>query len=210
MLAAMANLPIVSFVRFPLKTFVWKLITLLIDFLFKDFVVIKNMIERPDSNNNTPSRETIDRQTAAARAVVDYCTGSECRRVELLHYFDEKFDKTLCNQGCDNCDNPLPLNTRDVTKEAKEAVKLVQSLQGRELVTLTQCRDVLRGANTALMRNKHFDRERMFGSARELTVELLDTLLRKLCMMDVLTEHSVQQASGFHNEYVRVRTCSNW
>ncbi|KNZ79386.1 ATP-dependent DNA helicase hus2/rqh1 [Termitomyces sp. J132] len=163
-------------------------------FLFKDFVALKNMIERPDSNNNSPSRETIDRQTAAARAVVDYCTGSECRRVELLHYFDEKFDKGLCNRGCDNCDNPLPLETRDLTKEANDAVELVKSLQERaELVTLAQCRDVLRGANTILMRSKHFDEERIFGSAREIPLELIDTLLRKLCMMDVLTEHSVQQ-----------------
>ncbi|KAG5735507.1 ATP-dependent DNA helicase hus2/rqh1 [Termitomyces sp. T112] len=179
-------------------------------FLFKDFVALKNMIERPDSNNHSPSRETIDRQTAAARAVVDYCTGSECRRVELLHYFDEKFDKGLCNRGCDNCDNPLPLETRDLTKEANDAVELVKSLQERaELVTLAQCRDVLRGANTILMRSKHFDEERIFGSAREIPLELIDTLLRKLCMMDVLTEHSVQQASGFHSEYARLGPCAH-
>ncbi|GLB35200.1 putative helicase family, RecQ subfamily protein [Lyophyllum shimeji] len=174
-------------------------------FLYKDFLTLRNMIERPDGNV-PPSKETIERQTAAARAVLNYCLDiSECRRVQLLHYFDEKFDKSQCARNCDNCDHPDPLLTLDSTKEAQDAVDLIENFQRRsELVTLTQCRDILRGANNAVIRNKNHDKDPHFGSARGRTSELLDQMLRKLCQLDVLVEQSIQQASGFHNEYVKL------
>ncbi|KAF5386677.1 hypothetical protein D9615_001741 [Tricholomella constricta] len=175
-------------------------------FLYKDFIAVRNMIERPDNNNTVPSKDSIDRQTAAARAVVDYCLDiSECRRVQLLHYFDEKFDKRDCRRGCDNCADPEPLITRDLTKEARDSVQLVETFQHRsDVVTLPQCRDILRGANTTAMRNKGYDKEPLFGSIRDLTNELVELLLRKLCQMDVLIEQSIQQVSGYHCEYVKL------
>ncbi|RDB21517.1 ATP-dependent DNA helicase hus2/rqh1 [Hypsizygus marmoreus] len=173
-------------------------------FQFKDYMSVRNMIERPDNNNVPPSPESIKRQTDAAQAVVKYCQDiSQCRRVRLLHYFDEKFDKVKCGNQCDNCAHPVPCVTRDVTREAREAVGLIRVFQERsELVTLAQCRDILRGANTAAIRNKHHDKEAQYGSARDLPSEVLDQVLQQLCLQDVLKEKSVQQASGFHSEYV--------
>jgi len=164
------------------------------------------MIERPDKDNVLPDPDSIKRQTAAARAVVDYCINiSECRRVQLLRYFDERFDKMVCAHGCDNCADPLPLVTRDVTKEAKFAVELVQTFQAKaELVTLAHCRDILKGSKTTNIKARQREKLSLHGSARDMPSDLLEQMFRRLCLMDVLSEHSVMQASGFHNEYVVV------
>ena len=164
------------------------------------------MVERPDKDNIHPSLESIKRQTAAARAVVDYCLNiSDCRRVQLLHYFDEKFDQEACSQNCDNCAHPSPLVTRNVTREARSAVELVQSFQmKREMVTLAYCRDILRGSNAAPIRIKQHDKLPLHGSARDMPPELLEQMFRRLCLINVLAENSVMQSSGFHNEYVVV------
>lgn len=177
-----------------------------LDFLFKDFLAVRKMIESPDRSNVTPSQDSINRQTAAARAVVDYCMNiSDCRRVQLLQYFDEKFDKAKCGMGCDNCAHPDPLVREDVSKAARDATELVRAFQMRDdPVTLVQCRDILRGANTASVRNKQHDKEPQYGSTRDMASELLDQVLRKLCFLDVLKEKSIQQTSGYHVDYVFV------
>lgn len=164
------------------------------------------MIERPDKDNIPPDPDSIKRQTAAARAVVDYCLDiSECRRVQLLHYFDERFDKVDCARGCDNCAHPLPLVTRNVTREAGFAVELVQSFQAKaEPVTLAHCRDILKGSKTTAIKAKQHEKLPFHGSARDMPSELLEQMFRRLCLMDILSEKSVMQASGFHNDYVVV------
>jgi len=165
------------------------------------------MIERADGDNVAPSQDSINRQTAAARAVVDYCMNiSVCRRVQLLHYFDEKFDPAECGNNCDNCSHPDPLISQDVTQEARNAVELVQSFEKRsDLVTLAQCRDALRGANNATVRAKQLDKEPLYASAQHIASELLEQMLQKLCSREVLREKSVLQPSGFHCEYLTVR-----
>jgi superfamily II DNA helicase RecQ len=164
------------------------------------------MIERPDKDNVLPDPDSIKRQTAAARAVVDYCLDiSECRRVQILHYFDERFDRMDCGRGCDDYAHPLPLVTRDVTREASCAVELVKAFQAKaELVTLAHCRDVLKGSKTAAIRARQHDKLPLHGSTRDMPSELLEQMFRRLCLMDILSEDSVMQASGFHIEYVVV------
>jgi superfamily II DNA helicase RecQ len=164
------------------------------------------MIERPDRDNVPPDPDSIKRQTAAARAVVDYCLDiSECRRVQLLHYFDERFDKMDCGRGCDNCAHPLPLVTRDVTREASFAVELVNTFHAKaEQVTLAYCRDILKGSKTTAIKARQHEKLSLHGSARDMPPELLEQMFRRLCLMDILSENSVMQASGFHIEYVVV------
>ena len=165
------------------------------------------MIERADRDNVAPTQDSINRQTAAARAVVDYCMNiSVCRRVQILQYFDEKFDPAECRNNCDNCSHPDPLTSQDVTQEARNAVELVQSFEKRsELVTLAQCRDVLRGAKNVTVRNKQHDKEPLYGSAQHIASELLEQMLQKLCSKEVLREERLLQASGFHSEYLMVK-----
>jgi ATP-dependent DNA helicase RecQ len=46
--------------------------------------------------------------TQILKEVSDYAESSACRRKQILHYFGEQFDDSLCNQMCDNCKHPTP------------------------------------------------------------------------------------------------------
>jgi bloom syndrome protein len=66
--------------------------------------------------------------------VVQFCENqTECRRVQLLHYFGEtNYDKTQCrvcqDTVCDNCSNTLDYVEKDVNEEAKAFVQTVNQV----------------------------------------------------------------------------------
>lgn len=66
--------------------------------------------------------------------VVQFCENqTECRRVQLLHYFGEtNYDKSECHQRqdtvCDNCSNTLDYVEKDVTEDAKAFVRTVNEV----------------------------------------------------------------------------------
>ena len=69
--------------------------------------------------------------------VVSYCENQvDCRRVIQLMYFNEEFDKASCHGTCDNCTSEKIHEMRDVTEEAKSAVKMLKDVSGT--VTLIQ------------------------------------------------------------------------
>ena len=63
--------------------------------------------------------------------VVQYCENHvDCRRVLQLMYFGEEFNKGTCQGTCDNCRSEKIHELRDVTEEAKSAMKLVRDKSG--------------------------------------------------------------------------------
>lgn len=164
------------------------------------------MLNKPDQFGKQPDLTSVRRQEDAARAVVEYCQNiSECRRVQILQYFGEKFDRKKCARGCDNCAHDQALTYQDVTTASREAVRLVQALQEqRERVTVAQCRDMLRGTKKAELRKRRAGLLPMLGVAREMPLELVEQMLQRLLFMDVLVEVSQQNASGYHTQYLGV------
>jgi superfamily II DNA helicase RecQ len=79
---------------------------------------------------------------------VSYCENNvECRRVQLLDHFGEKFDRADCQTGCDNCANPAAASSRDVTAEAQAIARIAQHIISHN----AQCRhnvlsEVFRGS----------------------------------------------------------------
>ena len=47
--------------------------------------------------------------------MISYIAIGECRRKKILHYFGEKYQKSHCNQNCDNCN--AKKEKKDVTQE---------------------------------------------------------------------------------------------
>lgn len=162
------------------------------------------MIRKPQQ---PATKESIERQEQAVRDVVQYCQNdSDCRRVQILQYFGEKFDKKDCGRRCNNCRNDQALVARDVTDEAKDVINLVRSLQeGKENVTVAQCREIFRGAKTASIRDKGHDRHPLYGAGKDMPKELLEQLLGKLLYLDAFQEYSISNNSGYHTQYVKAR-----
>jgi hypothetical protein len=110
-----------------------------LDYSFSDFFSLKSIIERGQDGQPFQQRQgTIDRQLSEVRKVVAYCSNlSDCRRVQLLQFFGEKFDKAECGSKCDNCSYGGPVEQKDLTPIAITAVQLVGTLrQRKENITL--------------------------------------------------------------------------
>ncbi|KAF8894688.1 P-loop containing nucleoside triphosphate hydrolase protein [Infundibulicybe gibba] len=173
---------------------------------YQDFLTILRMIKKPQDTKARPSQESLKRQEDTARTVVSYCENrSECRRVQLLQYFGEIFDRRECASGCDNCANDVAPEKRDVTEVTRHALNLVKTLQeNKENVTATQCRAILRGSKASDVRDRQHDKLPWYGLAKDMPLELLEQLLPYLLSQELLKDVSLQNKSGYHNNYIQV------
>lgn len=151
--------------------------------------------------------DTIRRQTNTARDVYQYCDNtSECRRVQLLQHFDEKFDKKDCHRGCDTCEADRETILKDVTTHARGIIELVKILvqKRKEKITINQLSSILRGAKLAEIRAKQHDKLPEYGSCSKMPKELLELMLQRLLYLEVLGKVSHRNGGGFHTEYLNV------
>lgn len=138
---------------------------------FKDTQYLYRMI-----NDGEGDHQQKQRQRAMLRSVVLYCENKhDCRRVQVLNYFDETFSRDDCNDTCDNCSSKDVYVTIDVNAEAVKALNIVKALQ-LPRATLLNCVDVFRGSGSKRImelgshlpeygEGKHFQRgdcERLF------------------------------------------------
>ncbi|KAJ7156117.1 DNA helicase [Mycena crocata] len=178
-------------------------------YAYRDYQKILKMIRDPKDANTTP--QSIERQEQAARIVLQYCeNNSVCRRVQVLQHFGEKFDKKDCRGQCNNCANEGLFVTDDFTKDAKNILSLVQSLErGQENVTVDQCRSIFKGANVAALRDRKHDLHPLFGAGKDMPKELAELLFNKLLYLDALKEQSTLTKSKWHVQYVRLGPRAN-
>ncbi len=70
----------------------------------------------------------LDSSTAAGQALLltdQHITQLQvdCRRVQIMQYFGERFDKAACKGTCDNCRDSRPTETLDLTALARDAIR---------------------------------------------------------------------------------------
>ncbi len=69
-------------------------------FSYSDIPTLRRMI----NEDRDKLDEEKERQHAMVNRMAAYCESSHaCRRVQILQYFDEKFDSSECKDQCDNC-----------------------------------------------------------------------------------------------------------
>jgi superfamily II DNA helicase RecQ len=173
------------------------------DYSFQDLNNLLSQFKKDDGA--TP--DTIRRQSNAARDVYQYCNNiSECRRVQLLQHFDEKFDKKNCGQGCDTCEEGRMTISEDVTTHARSIIELVKTLvqERKEKITINQLSSILKGANLSDVRAKQHDKLPEYGSCSKMPKELLELMLQRLLYLEVLCKVSHRNGGGFHTEYLDV------
>ncbi|KAL2256883.1 hypothetical protein VTK26DRAFT_987 [Humicola hyalothermophila] len=124
-------------------------------YTFGDVTSLRRMIldDKMDGNTTPKSPQEKDRQLAMLHRMAAFCeTEHTCRRVQVMQYFGEKFDKAQCNGGCDNCregrsDNPGEL--QDFTEHALSILGIIRSFDEEPSLTLvvniaTSKRDIIK------------------------------------------------------------------
>lgn len=146
-----------------------------------------------------------ERQKASLHEVLRFCSNkTDCRRVQVLAFFNEIFDPALCNQGCDICldRDTNRFTAEDVTVDALKAIQMVQAFDKNDRITLKETVDCFRGFNANS--GKGFGQNPYFGSGKDWDKVEGGRLLQALLMEKALEEFYVQNAMGFNNAYIKV------
>lgn len=166
---------------------------------YQDTSALKRMIDDGEG-----SWEQKERQRKMLRNVVQFCENkSDCRRVQVLLYFNEPFSRENCNGGCDNCNSTSSFESQDFTDYAVSAVKLVKHLE-RENVTLLHCVDVFRGSKTKKIVDADHTRLPEYGAGADLDRGEIERLFYRLLSEDAIAEHNVVNKAGWPSQYVHV------
>ena len=165
---------------------------------YQDTSLLKRMIDEGEG-----SWEQKERQKQMLRKAIQFCENkTECRRTQILSYFNESFDREVCNGGCDNCSSSSNFESHDFSKNAIEAIELVKGLEEQK-VTLLHCVDVYRGS-------KHKGQQHgwvpQFGAGESLERGHVERIFYRLLSDDALEEYNVVNKAGFPSQYVRVST----
>ncbi|OBA22581.1 ATP-dependent DNA helicase, partial [Metschnikowia bicuspidata var. bicuspidata NRRL YB-4993] len=173
-------------------------------YAYKDARSLKGLIEK-DKDLDWSSREM---HLAKLRQVIQYCeNGTDCRRRQVLHYFNEIFDAKLCNRNCDNCCSEIVSVKRDVTDHCANIVKLVQSIH-MDKVTVIHCQDVYWGSkNQKIMTLGHYNNPH-HGSGRDLNKGDMERIFFYLQCENALMEYQVVKG-GYATSYVKLGPQAN-
>ena len=166
---------------------------------FQDTSALKRMID--DGEGTLDQKE---RQRQMLRNVIQFCDNkSDCRRVQVLNYFNESFKREECMNSCDNCNSNSTFETRDFSKFATAAISLVEKIEN-DKVTLLHCVDVFRGSKTKKITDLHHNEVPEYGFGSNIDRGEVERIFYRLLSEDALSEHNVMNKSGFANQYVHV------
>jgi len=140
-----------------------------------DAVLLRRMIEGGDAGDE---RKWLER--GKLDALIGYCESTACRRQTLLGYFGEPHPGA-CGH-CDNCQQP-PV-TWDATNAARKALSCVYRTGQR--FGATHIIDVLRGADTAKVRQFGHAAVSTYGIGGELDVRQWRGVFRQLVSAGLL------------------------
>lgn len=169
---------------------------------FRDARNIQNMISR-DKDLDKNGKE---KHLTKLRQVIQYCeNGTDCRRQQVLQYFNEEFDKKSCGKNCDNCQKGSDASTmydKDVTVYAKKMTELVQAIEDQR-VTLIHCQDILKGSKSNKITSAGHDDLPQHGAGKDLDKVDIERIAFHLIAEKVLEEFSVFNAAGFASSYIK-------
>ncbi|KAL4921543.1 hypothetical protein BDW62DRAFT_130314 [Aspergillus aurantiobrunneus] len=170
-------------------------------FGYSDVNVMESMINKNQDSDELQKT----RQLKMLRNVVQYCeNANDCRRVQILAYFSESFQRQDCNASCDNCKSGATFEVRDFSQHAAAAIKIVRYFQ--ELghrVTLSYCVNILRGT-TKSFRSPEHRQAPCFGDGSDIELGEAERLFRKLLGERALKEENVVNKGSFPTQYIKL------
>ena len=167
---------------------------------YQDTSALKRMID--DGEGTWDQKE---RQRQMLRNVIQFCENkSDCRRVQVLNYFNESFKREDCKHSCDNCNSNSSFKFRDFSELATAAISMVKKIESAK-VTLLHCVDMFRGIKTKKITDLHHNQVPEFGIGSNIDRGDVERIFYRLLSEDALSERNVMNKSGFANQYVNVR-----
>ena len=128
-----------------------------------DVVANKYLIEISKANHESKINEY-----EKLNEMVNYANTDKCLRKYILEYFNEHVDYEKCNK-CGNCLDEVEIT--DITIESQKILSCIKRLNGRYGAGIVT--DVLRGANTAKIRNLKFNELSTYGIMRDYSKETI-------------------------------------
>lgn len=178
---------------------------------FSDRSLLFRMIDKPPEKGSTISYEQKKNMKEGVQRVVDYADNkADCRRAQVLGFFNEYFDPKDCHGTCDNCQSDQVYSEQDVTPAAKIAIQIVRAVQETgdserdSRATLNDCVSIARGSKIAKIAQKGWDRIEGFGALKsESRWDISNTtkLFQHLVNVEVLKDMHVTNPRGFVNTY---------
>lgn len=168
----------------------------------RDVMTIENQI-RHDENISWKSKE---HELSKIHQVMEYCENTEdCRRMQVLKYFNETFDSKDCHKFCDNCASGHNGDKvkRDETRLARNILLLVKEMQSRD-ITLIQYEDAVKGSKTSKVKNLGLDNSRYFGTGKSLTKTEVERIFLHMVLREYLQEDPSFNGAGFPISYARL------
>ncbi|OXB42690.1 hypothetical protein B1J92_H00759g [Nakaseomyces glabratus] len=138
--------------------------------------------------------------------VLVYCHNKvDCRRLQILEYFNEEFFPSNCMKTCDNCKNigVSTIEQKDFTHYAKQILSLLRKL-GNERITTNQCQDIFRGSNNMKTRFSGYDNFEEHGSGKDLTKSETDRLFVHLLKTGYVCEYFFTNSMGYSTKYLKL------
>ena len=170
---------------------------------YGDTASIKRMIDQGEGSNEQKAR-----QYQMLRNVVQYCENkTDCRRMQILGYFNEYFRREDCNASCDNCTSDSTFEVHDYSQYAAAAIKIVRhfehGMEEPENVTLLHCVDIFRGNDKKIKQPSH-RKIPGYGSGSELELGEAERLFYRLLGEEALWEKNVMNRRNFTNQYIKL------
>ncbi|MGC6518024.1 MAG: DNA helicase RecQ [Candidatus Puniceispirillaceae bacterium] len=147
----------------------------LLFYSLQDMIKRQRMIFESEGNDQYKFGEN-----ARLEALLGYCEATSCRRQVLLSYFDETMP------ACGNCDNCLsPPALIDYSVAASHIIEAIY--QSGQFFGASHILDIVRGAQTAKVKDKNHDILSSFGKGKARSKSFYQTLLRQLIARGVIT-----------------------
>ncbi|KAJ3550348.1 hypothetical protein NM688_g5091 [Phlebia brevispora] len=164
--------------------------------LYYSYQDAKYPMERARTEAKTA--ETGEAEVNDIRRVVEFSTNDvDCRRMLMLTFLDEKFDAANCHGTCDNCMNPAPVVSEDLTQAAANMIQLVRELDGD--ATRVQLIEVY--IDKLGRGSQKFADSLQRGCGKEVPRDLAERLFDYLVNEDLIAFVNKQNGSGWSTSY---------
>nr|XP_018267072.1 uncharacterized protein I303_01055 [Kwoniella dejecticola CBS 10117]OBR89230.1 hypothetical protein I303_01055 [Kwoniella dejecticola CBS 10117] len=164
----------------------------------------KKVLNQIDQDKNL-SRDQKERQKASMNEVLRYCANkADCRRAQVLSFFNETFDPQDCNHGCDVClrREDDVFTTKDVTSHAVKVIQMIQNFHKDDRITIVNAAECFKGVRGSS--GKGLDQNPFFGAGSEWSRADGERLIQTLVIEGILAEFCVASAAGWTNAYLEL------